>query len=127
MLSKITVTRYITDRNAKVGIFTLIVKEINFFFANWIKIFLNFRLTKYPLLFENLAKYSKSYPDEEKNVRRALKRSKEILNRIDEAVREAADRDQIAEILRKLDTSALEKNDPQQAAEFKVSYSFSQE
>lgn len=88
---------------------------------NLIRKLFELRLTKYPLLFENLAKYSKSTPDEEKNVRRALKRSKEILSRIDEAVREAADIDQIAEILRKLDMTAFDKSDPTLAAEFRVS------
>lgn len=91
--------------------------------VEFIRKLLDFRLTKYPLLFDNLAKYSKHNPEEEKNVRRALKRSKEILNRIDEAVREAADIDQISEIMRKLDMSAYEKSDPQMAAEFKVSFS----
>ncbi|XKL60621.1 hypothetical protein PGB90_007678 [Kerria lacca] len=77
------------------------------------------RLTKYPLLFENLIKYSENNIEEKKCVTRACERSKEILKRIDEAVKEAADQDQMAEIQKKLDKSAFEKTEHPMSAEVK--------
>ncbi len=82
------------------------------------------RLTKYPLLFENLAKYSKSDSDEEKCLIRAVERSKEIVNRIDEAIKEAADQDHLAEIQKKLDKSMFDKIEHPMSAEVKVPIRF---
>lgn len=79
-----------------------------------------FRLTKYPLLFENLVKHTKNNPEEEKCVQRALERSKEILNRVNEAVKEAEDEHRLAEIQRKLDKSSFDKVDHPVTNEFKV-------
>lgn len=42
------------------------------------------------------------------------------MNRIDEAVKEAADQDQLNEIQKKLDKSAFDKSDHQVAAEVRV-------
>ncbi|XP_065207030.1 rho guanine nucleotide exchange factor 12 isoform X3 [Planococcus citri] len=72
------------------------------------------RLTKYPLLFENLAKHTKNNPEEEKCVQRALERSKEILNRVNEAVKDAEDQHKLAEIQRKLivDKTNFDKDIP---------------
>ncbi|KAK0168904.1 hypothetical protein PV327_002662 [Microctonus hyperodae] len=70
------------------------------------------RLTKYPLLFENLAKYTPDTNENEKAaVLRALERSKEILSLVNQAVREAEDCQRLTEILRLTDRSAFDKFD----------------
>jgi len=79
------------------------------------------RLTKYPLLFENLAKYTdeNSESQELKAVQRALERSKEILNHVNGAVREAEDQQRLIDIQRRLDRSGFEKVEHPMANEFK--------
>lgn len=80
------------------------------------------RLTKYPLLFENLAKYTPKNSDEYNSVQRALERSKEILNYVNQAVKEAEDRQRLIDIQKKLDKSAFEKLEHPVANEFRVRY-----
>lgn len=78
------------------------------------------RLTKYPLLFENLAKYTPDSNEKEKAaVLRCLERSKEILNRVNQAVRDAEDHQRLAEIQRTIDRSAFDKFDHPSVQEFK--------
>ncbi|XP_029169695.1 rho guanine nucleotide exchange factor 12 isoform X3 [Nylanderia fulva] len=78
------------------------------------------RLTKYPLLFENLAKYTPDSNEREKAaVLRSLERSKEILSRVNQAVREAEDHQRLAEIQRTIDRSAFDKFDHPTVQEFK--------
>ncbi|XP_014478297.1 PREDICTED: rho guanine nucleotide exchange factor 12 isoform X2 [Dinoponera quadriceps] len=78
------------------------------------------RLTKYPLLFENLAKYTLDSNEKEKAaVLRSLERSKEILSRVNQAVREAEDHQRLAEIQRTIDRSAFDKFDHPTVQEFK--------
>ncbi|XP_024942922.1 rho guanine nucleotide exchange factor 11 isoform X3 [Cephus cinctus] len=78
------------------------------------------RLTKYPLLFEKLAKYSPESNEKEKaSVLRSLERSKEILSRVNQAVREAEDYQRLAEIQRTIDRSAFDKFDHPIVQEFK--------
>lgn len=72
------------------------------------------------MLFENLAKYSKNNPKEEKCLFRAIERSKEIVNRIDEAIKEAADEDLMADIQKRLDKSAFDKIEHPMCSEVKV-------
>lgn len=79
-----------------------------------------FRLTKYPLLFENLAKYSPKGSEEEKSVQQAVERSKDILNYVNQAVRAVEDHQRLAEIQKRLDKSAFEKVDHPMTNEFKV-------
>lgn len=68
------------------------------------------RLTKYPLLFENLSKYSSDSNMKEKMaVIRSLERSKEILFKVNHAVREAEDHYRLAEIQKIIDNSILDK------------------
>lgn len=68
------------------------------------------RLTKYPLLFENLAKYTPESNEKERSgIIRSLERSKEILSRVNQAVKEAEDYQRLAEIQRTIDKSAFEK------------------
>jgi hypothetical protein len=78
------------------------------------------RLTKYPLLFENLAKYTEEDTEELVSVLRAVERSKEILNNVNQAVREAEDIQRLTEIQRRLDKSGFEKVEHPMAGEFKV-------
>ncbi|XP_017884357.1 rho guanine nucleotide exchange factor 11 isoform X3 [Ceratina calcarata] len=78
------------------------------------------RLTKYPLLFENLAKYTPESNDKEKNaVLRSLDRSKEILSCVNQAVREAEDYQRLAEIQRTIDRTAFDRFDHPTVQEFK--------
>jgi len=78
------------------------------------------RLTKYPLLFENLAKYTPDSNEREKTaISRSLERSKEILSRVNQAVREAEDHQRLAEIQRTIDRSAFDKIDHPTVQEFK--------
>ncbi|XP_012137501.1 rho guanine nucleotide exchange factor 2 isoform X10 [Megachile rotundata] len=78
------------------------------------------RLTKYPLLFENLAKYTPESNDKERTaVLRSLERSKEILSRVNQAVREAEDYHRLAEIQRTIDRTAFDKFDHPTVQEFK--------
>ncbi|XP_034949191.1 rho guanine nucleotide exchange factor 12 isoform X2 [Chelonus insularis] len=78
------------------------------------------RLTKYPLLFENLAKYTPESNEKEKAaVLRAVERSKEILSLVNQAVREAEDCQRLTEILRMIDRSAFDKFDHPTVQEFK--------
>lgn len=78
------------------------------------------RLTKYPLLFENLSKYTPESNEKEKAaVLRSLERSKEILSIVNQAVREAEDYQRLAEIQRTIDRSAFDKFDHPTVQEFK--------
>ncbi|OAD46957.1 Rho guanine nucleotide exchange factor 12 [Eufriesea mexicana] len=78
------------------------------------------RLTKYPLLFENLAKYSSESNEKERAaVLRSLERSKEILSCVNQAVREAEDYQRLSEIQRTIDRSAFDKFDHPTVQEFK--------
>ncbi|XP_014249554.1 rho guanine nucleotide exchange factor 11 isoform X3 [Cimex lectularius] len=77
------------------------------------------RLTKYPLLFENIAKNTTSNDEEREKVNTAFERSKEILNHVDMAVKEAEDQNRLAEIQKRLDKSGFDKNENALAAEFK--------
>uniref|UniRef100_A0A0C9S1B8 ARHGEF12_2 protein n=1 Tax=Fopius arisanus TaxID=64838 RepID=A0A0C9S1B8_9HYME len=78
------------------------------------------RLTKYPLLFENLAKYTPDTNERERAaVLRGLERSKEILSLVNQAVREAEDCQRLGEILRMIDRSAFDKFDHPTVQEFK--------
>ncbi|XP_043471753.1 rho guanine nucleotide exchange factor 11 isoform X2 [Leptopilina heterotoma] len=68
------------------------------------------RLTKYPLLFENLTKYTPETNEKERSaINRSLERSKEILSRVNQSVKEYEDYQRLAEIQRTIDKSAFEK------------------
>lgn len=69
------------------------------------------RLTKYPLLFDNLAKYTPEQNDKERAaVLRALERSREILSRVNQAVREAEDYHRLVEIQRTIDRATADRS-----------------
>lgn len=77
------------------------------------------RLTKYPLLLENLAKYTNSSTPEHTNLLRALDRSKDILNAVNQAVKEAEDNHRLQELQRKIDRGPFDKVDNPMTQEFK--------
>lgn len=78
------------------------------------------RLTKYPLLFENLVKYTPDSNETEKAaVVRSLERSKEILQHVNQAVREAEDHQRLVEIQRNIDRTSFDKFDHPTVKEFK--------
>lgn len=98
------------------------------------------RLVKYPLLFESLVRCTERVQDstmretmsstgtpaapqapseELSRLRRAVERSKEILNYVNMAVKEAEDKARLHELQRRLDKTAFEKNDHPLATEFK--------
>jgi Rho guanine nucleotide exchange factor 12 len=79
------------------------------------------RLTKYPLLFENLCNCTSKESEEYKNVQRAVDLSKEILCHVNSMKKEAEDHERLIEIQRKLDKSAFEKD--KSDAEIRVSIS----
>ncbi|XP_021709517.1 uncharacterized protein LOC5577203 isoform X4 [Aedes aegypti] len=78
------------------------------------------RLTKYPLLFDNLYNFTmRVQPDNEQEaqaIRKALESSKRILEHVNKAVRTEEDNHKLITIQRKLDRSGLDKDAP---SEFK--------
>jgi len=76
-------------------------------------------LTKYPLLFESLVKCTTN-EKELSHIKRAVERSKTILNHVNQAVREAEDELRLSEIQKKLDASQFEKIDHPLSLEYKV-------
>lgn len=81
--------------------------------------FFDYRLTKYPLLFESLVKCTVN-SDELSNIKRAFERSKIILNHVNQAVREAEDEVRLLGIQKKLDATPFEKVDHPLSTEYKV-------
>ncbi|KAG8222211.1 hypothetical protein J437_LFUL001303 [Ladona fulva] len=85
------------------------------------------RLTKYPLLFESLAKYTdddgktegSSMGKERSQILRALERSKRILDSVNQAVREAEDQHRLQVIQQRLEKNHFEKADHPMSSEFK--------
>ncbi|XP_021946876.1 uncharacterized protein LOC110844861 isoform X3 [Folsomia candida] len=67
------------------------------------------RLTKYPLLFENLCNCTASDSEEYKHIQRAVELSKDILTHVNSAKKEAEDQERLIEIQRKLDKPSFEK------------------
>ncbi|CAN7980102.1 unnamed protein product, partial [Ixodes pacificus] len=67
------------------------------------------RLTKYPLLLENVAKHTAAASEEHARLVRALECSKRILAHVNQAVREAENQHRLAELQRRLDKSAFDK------------------
>jgi len=62
-----------------------------------------------------------SEESESAGLQRALERSKEILNHVNAAVKEAADYHRLADIQRRLDRGPFEKTDHNSVNDFKVS------
>ena len=70
---------------------------------------------------ENLAKYTPKEHEDYEILKWSIDRSKEILNHVDKAVKEALDKHRLSDIQRRLDKTPLDKSDHPLAAEFKVS------
>ncbi|XP_012968364.1 rho guanine nucleotide exchange factor 12 isoform X2 [Mesocricetus auratus] len=64
------------------------------------------RLTKYPLLLDNIAKYTEWLPEREK-VKKAADHCRQILNYVNQAVKEAENKQRLEDYQRRLDTSNL--------------------
>lgn len=64
------------------------------------------RLTKYPLLLDNIAKYS-DQPEEKKKVKKAAEHCRAILNHVNQAVQEAENKQRLEDYQRRLDLSYL--------------------
>ncbi|KAM6172624.1 rho guanine nucleotide exchange factor 12 [Erethizon dorsatum] len=64
------------------------------------------RLTKYPLLLDNIAKYT-DWPTEREKVRKAADHCRRILNYVNQAVKEAENKQRLEDYQRRLDTSNL--------------------
>ncbi|KAG1693951.1 Rho guanine nucleotide exchange factor 12 [Nymphon striatum] len=77
------------------------------------------RLTKYPLLLENIAKYSTGGTDEHKKVLRAVDCSKKILNFVNQSVKEAENKQRLLELQKKIDRSHFDKVDHPISHEFR--------
>jgi hypothetical protein len=76
------------------------------------------------MLFEYLAKYTEEGTEELASVLRAVERCKEILNHVNQAVREAEDYQRLADIQRRLEKSGFDKLDHPMAGECKVCGSY---
>ncbi|XP_061596288.1 rho guanine nucleotide exchange factor 12-like [Cololabis saira] len=68
------------------------------------------RVTKYPLLLDNIAKYTENGEEREK-VKRAGECCKKILNHVNQAVREAENKQRLEEYQRRLDVSSLKQSE----------------
>lgn len=68
------------------------------------------RVTKYPLLLENIAKYTEDGEEREK-VKRAGECCKKILNHVNQAVREAENKQRLEDYQRRLDLSSLKQSE----------------
>ncbi|XP_049633957.1 rho guanine nucleotide exchange factor 12 [Suncus etruscus] len=68
------------------------------------------RLTKYPLLLDNIAKYTE-WPTEKEKVKRAADHCRQILNYVNQAVREAENKQRLEDYQRRLDTSNLKMSE----------------
>ncbi|GFU54515.1 rho guanine nucleotide exchange factor 12 [Nephila pilipes] len=67
------------------------------------------RLTKYPLLLENIAKYTPPNTQELTDLQRAVDCSKEILVHVDSAIKEAENRHRLLDLQKKMDKGSFEK------------------
>ncbi|XP_038164664.1 rho guanine nucleotide exchange factor 12-like [Cyprinodon tularosa] len=68
------------------------------------------RVTKYPLLLDNIAKYSEECEEREK-VKKAAECCKKILNHVNQAVKEAENKQRLVEYQRRLDVSSLKQSE----------------
>ncbi|XP_035998655.1 rho guanine nucleotide exchange factor 12 isoform X1 [Fundulus heteroclitus] len=66
------------------------------------------RVTKYPLLLDNIAKYTED-GEERQKVKRAEECCKKILNHVNQAVKEAENKQRLVEYQRRLDVSSLKQ------------------
>ncbi|XP_058482838.1 rho guanine nucleotide exchange factor 12 isoform X3 [Solea solea] len=76
------------------------------------------RLTKYPLLLDNIAKYTENGEEREK-VKRAGDCCKKMLNHVNQAVKEAENKQRLEQYQRRLDLSSLKQNENPMILELK--------
>ncbi|XP_076329816.1 rho guanine nucleotide exchange factor 11-like [Tachypleus tridentatus] len=67
------------------------------------------RLTKYPLLLENIAKYTPQNSEEHRRLLQAVHCSKQILAHVNQAVNESENEHRLGELQKKMNRSAFEK------------------
>eukprot|EP00079_Xenopus_tropicalis_P038350 XP_017952121.1 PREDICTED: rho guanine nucleotide exchange factor 11 isoform X4 [Xenopus tropicalis] len=77
------------------------------------------RLTKYPLLLENVLKHTESGTQEHEKLYRCRDRCRDILKFVNESVKQAENEHRLAEYQKRLDASHLERSNNPLAAEFK--------
>uniref|UniRef100_A0A671WJW2 Rho guanine nucleotide exchange factor 12 n=1 Tax=Sparus aurata TaxID=8175 RepID=A0A671WJW2_SPAAU len=76
------------------------------------------RLTKYPLLLENISKYTGNAAEKEK-VKQAADCCRKILNHVNQAVKESEDKQRLEDYQRRLDLSSLKQTDNPMILELK--------
>ncbi|XP_031716577.1 rho guanine nucleotide exchange factor 12 isoform X1 [Anarrhichthys ocellatus] len=76
------------------------------------------RLTKYPLLLENIAKYTDNAVEKDK-VKQAADCCRKILNHVNQAVKESEDKQRLEDYQRRLDLSTLKQTDNPMILELK--------
>ncbi|XP_072319097.1 rho guanine nucleotide exchange factor 12 isoform X2 [Eucyclogobius newberryi] len=76
------------------------------------------RLTKYPLLLDNIAKYTDN-PAEKDKVKQAADCCRKILNHVNQAVKESEDKQRLEDYQRRLDLSSLKQTDNPMIMELK--------
>nr|XP_060614222.1 rho guanine nucleotide exchange factor 11 isoform X2 [Anolis sagrei ordinatus] len=77
------------------------------------------RLTKYPLLLENIIKYTHEETSEHQKLCRARNHCREILRYVNEAVKRAENQHRLEAYQKRLDATSLERTSNPLAAEFK--------
>ncbi|XP_008120242.2 rho guanine nucleotide exchange factor 11 isoform X2 [Anolis carolinensis] len=77
------------------------------------------RLTKYPLLLENIIKYTHGETSEHQKLCRARDQCREILRYVNEAVKRAENQHRLEAYQKRLDATSLERTSNPLAAEFK--------
>lgn len=76
------------------------------------------RLTKYPLLLDNIAKYTDNAAEKDK-VKQAADCCRKILNHVNQAVKESEDKQRLEDYQRRLDLSSLKQTDNPMIVELK--------
>uniref|UniRef100_A0A8C3A236 Rho guanine nucleotide exchange factor 12 n=1 Tax=Cyclopterus lumpus TaxID=8103 RepID=A0A8C3A236_CYCLU len=76
------------------------------------------RLTKYPLLLDNIAKYTDNAVEKDK-VKQAADGCRKILNHVNQAVKESEDKQRLEDYQRRLDLSSLKQTDNPMILELK--------
>ncbi|NWW23628.1 ARHGC factor, partial [Falcunculus frontatus] len=76
------------------------------------------RLTKYPLLLDNIAKYTE-LPEEKEKVKKAADHCRQILNHVNQAVKESENKQHLEDYQRRLDLSYLKQSEDPMLDEFR--------
>ncbi|XP_073719350.1 rho guanine nucleotide exchange factor 12 isoform X2 [Misgurnus anguillicaudatus] len=76
------------------------------------------RFTKYPLLMDNIAKYTDDSEERDK-VRRAAECCRKILNHVNQSVKESENKQRLEDYQRRLDLSSLKQSENPMISEFK--------